>query len=266
MSRPAQVLRVFTRGTEGGNHLGVVNDRSGLTAEGMQGIAAELGFSESAFVEWFDESRPPDVRIFSPVVEMPFAGHPLVGAAWVLARLGPGPEQGTLACGIGPVSYRLEGEVTWIDVPFSVESADAGEAKGFLAAAGLAEPVRTWRKLLPKEYVIAEYASVEDIAAISPDMDRLAARFGTLVFTRSGPEVRSRFFAPAAGVPEDPATGSAAVALAHAFVTSGEESGRVTIEQGAEIGHPSCIELTWKRHGASIGGTVVRDEVRFLEH
>ena len=80
--RSCHVLRVFTRGDVGGNHLGVVNDASGLDTDAMQGVAADLGFSETVFLH--DRgSDGPFVRIFTPAAEMQFAGHPLVGAAWM---------------------------------------------------------------------------------------------------------------------------------------------------------------------------------------
>ena len=93
----------------------------------------------------------------------------------------------------------------------------------------------------------------------------LAETFGTYLYARVGDQVRARFFAPASGVDEDPATGSAAVALAAALAARGEVAGQVTIEQGEEMGHPSRIELVWDATTASIGGTVRHDEVRVLE-
>jgi PhzF family phenazine biosynthesis protein len=80
-----------------------------------------------------------------------------------------------------------------------------------------------------------------------------------------GRVVKARFFAGEVGVPEDPATGSAAVALAAFLRTAGQAEGQVVIHQGDEIGHPSTIQLRWDADFSSIGGTVVRDEVRELE-
>ncbi len=77
--------------------------------------------------------------------------------------------------------------------------------------------------------------------------------------------MRARFFAPDLGVTEDPATGSAAVALATAMVADGEPEGAVTIHQGEEIGFPSQIELAWTPNSARLAGRCVRDEVRFLD-
>ena len=101
MSSTCHVLRVFTRGELGGNHLGVVTDLTGLDSDSMQTIATELGFSETTFVDT-DVGDVPFVRIFTPSMEIPFAGHPLVGTAWVLRTLGPGVGD-RLRCGIGEV-------------------------------------------------------------------------------------------------------------------------------------------------------------------
>lgn len=265
MSRPCHVVRVFTRGTAGGNHLGVVNDVSGLGTKAMQAIASDLGFSETIFVDWQDPDRAPVTRIFTPGMELSFAGHPLVGAAWVLCRLGPGARAGSLECASGVVRYRGEDDLTWVDVPFGFDAAPPDDTAEITHRAGLPDPARTWRLLMPKEYLIAEYDTADAVASAAPDMHVLAERFGLLIFARSGRSVRARFFAPRGGVPEDPATGSAAVALAAALRSVGEPTGELTIRQGEEIGHPSTIELVWDQRRASIGGTVAHDEVRVLD-
>jgi trans-2,3-dihydro-3-hydroxyanthranilate isomerase len=92
-------------------------------------------------------------------------------------------------------------------------------------------------------------------------MDALRDHFGLFVFARTARSVTARFFVPSAGVSEDPATGSAAVALAHEFKLRGEHEGRVTIAQGDVMGHPSTIHLAWGTFGSRIGGSVVRDAV-----
>jgi trans-2,3-dihydro-3-hydroxyanthranilate isomerase len=118
---------------------------------------------------------------------------------------------------------------------------------------------------MPKEYTVAEYEDGAIVAGLAPSMEVLTETFGLLAFARNGGSVHSRFFAPVGGVDEDPATGSAAVALAAVLEAHGEASGSVVISQGDEIGTPSTIQLRWADGRASIGGTVVRDEERFLE-
>lgn len=255
MVRPAHVLRVFTRGNAGGNHLGVINDTVGLSSAQMQAIAADLGFSESTFVDWGDRDVP-FVRIFTPGVEMEFAGHPLVGTAWVMNYLGP-MSHDRLECPVGQVNVRLGDGAVWIDVDLN-QTVEVAADTAYLGRAGLPAPDRAWLVRMPKEYFIAEYPNSSTITGLEPDMAQLD-HFGTLCFARDETRAHMRFFAPAGGVDEDPATGSAAVALARAMVASGHPSGRLSIDQGAEIGTPSRIELEWTADLASIGGTVVHD-------
>lgn len=263
MSRPCHVLRVFTRGDDGGNHLGVINDVMGIDSDDMQAIAADLGFSETIFVDWVDDTSDPKVRIFTPVDELPFAGHPLVGASWVMSVLGPGGT-GRLVTGIGPVSYGVSNDVVEVVFHADIEPIDPDDVREAAIEAGFPEPVSTKRLALPKEYCLAEYGEAATVADLRPDFDALSSRFGFLAYARSGDRVKARFFAPGTGVPEDPATGSAAVALAHGFRMDGEVNGAVVIEQGDEIGHPSTIHLRWSEDETVIGGSVRRDEVRLI--
>ena len=259
--RACRVLRVFTRGEAGGNHLGVVTDPSGLDGTAMQEIAARLGFSETVFL---DCTRPvPTARIFTPGAEIPFAGHPLVGAGWILGAMGPWRR---LACGIGEVPFRSEGDRTWIEV---ATSRDLEEVPPVVAAGtGLPVAMRAWMVRLPLRYLVLEAATAELVGAARPDFDRLAVEpwEGTLLFARAAGGVKARFFAPALGVPfEDPATGSAAVAMASALSFAGEEEGSLVIDQGDEVGAPSRILLLWSGGMASVGGSVRRGEDRMLE-
>lgn len=262
--RHCYVLRVFTRGAEGGNHLGVVTDLTGLPDRAMQGIATDLGFSETVFIDWRVEG-PPTVRIFTPAAELPFAGHPLVGAAWVLGVIGPGTVD-TMRCGVGAIPFRTEGDRVWIDAPLvaDVEAALPDPASD----AGLPVTGRAWWTRMPIPYLMVEAPSVEAVAGAQPDFGVLGsgpAAEALCLFARSDDRVRSRFFAPGLGVDEDPATGSAAAALAAVLAHEGEPEGRLTVHQGAEIGWPSEILLRWAGEVAALGGTVVRDEVRSLE-
>jgi trans-2,3-dihydro-3-hydroxyanthranilate isomerase len=264
VARACTIVRVFTRGAEGGNHLGVVTDPAGLDTAAMQQLAAELGFSETTFIE--DQSDDvPFVRIFTPVDELPFAGHPLVGSAWVLQACESAVLE-RLRCGIGEVAVRRDGETVWIDAPMGGRIEASDDVAGFLERGGIAiPPVSTARVMLPKEYVIGELASFDDVAGLAPDMDVMAEAFGVLVYAREGAHVLARFFAPGTGVAEDPATGSAAVALATVLADRGEAAGALSIDQGESIGHPSRIELRWAGATVSFGGTVVLDGERELD-
>jgi trans-2,3-dihydro-3-hydroxyanthranilate isomerase len=263
MARAAHVLRVFTRDGAGGNHLGVVNDVVGLDDVSMQAIAAELGYSETTFVDW-QPGEPPMVRIFTPEMELPFAGHPLVGTGWVMSSLGPGGVD-RLRCGIGEVALRFEGEVTWIRTGPLGDVAQSDDLRALAAGASLPDPVRADTVMMPLEYIVLHVASAAAVANARPDLAALEGHFGVMLCFRDGDRARVRFFAPGAGVPEDPATGSAAVALAAALRASGEAAGRLTIMQGEEMGHPSQIELHWDESSTEIGGGVVREDTRFLD-
>jgi trans-2,3-dihydro-3-hydroxyanthranilate isomerase len=260
MTRPCHVLRVFTRGDDGGNHLGVVNDVIDVSGDKMQVIATDLGFSETVFVDWNEPHLDPSVRIFTPASELPFAGHPLVGTAWVLSMLGPSPTGG-IRTGVGPVTYEVDGEVVSVTCDVAVSVIEPDDVADVAVSAGMPRPMSTMRLGIPKEYLIAEYEGFDDVAALAPDMDALSGRFGFMAFARSGHAVKARFFAPGTAVPEDPATGSAAVALARSFVLRGEPTGTITISQGDEIGHPSTIHCTWTPTHTTIAGTVRRDKV-----
>lgn len=257
MARHCYVLRVFTRDGSGGNPLGVVTDILGLDDAKMQQIATDLGFSETIFLSWFDGAIP-KARIFTPTTEIPYAGHPLVGAAWILINLGP-LDPGGIECSIGQVRIRQVDGLTWIDgaadQPVKTVSPDLGP--------GLV-PVDIAEVLMPTPYLVVQVETPGEVAAMTPAM---VAGFGDVyvwAWEHEGESVRSRFFAPDFGIVEDPAAGSAAVALASRLRDLGRDRGALVIHQGEEIGHPSRINLVWDETGTSIGGTVARDEVRFL--
>ena len=254
MPRPCSVLRVFTRDGEGGNHLGVVTDLDGLNTPRMQRIAADLGFSETVFIE---DGDVPSVRIFTPDMEMPFAGHPLVGAAYHLQQSGSPADR--ISCGIGEVAIRSKDDLVWVDAPMFHEHAYRDGAI-FARRVGLSNPRSTWRVEMPLDYRLVELRTADEVAAAAPDIEAFGAAHGLTVFARKGNKVRMRFFIPDAGIAEDPATGSAAVALATRFAAAGEPNGAASIDQGEEIGHPSRIELRWEGRTASIGGSVAVDE------
>ena len=263
--RPCHVLRVFTRGDLGGNHLGVVNDVTGLDDETMQTIASELGFSETVFIDWMDGGTP-HVRIFTPAIEMPFAGHPLVGSAWVLESLGPGTIS-EMTCGVGSIPFRSNAESAWVDTPMVTDVRIAEDAAAIAAGAGLPEPVRAWWAMMPLPYLVLDLGTAESVSKATPDISKLSAlRAGKAYIVGSqGDDLRVRFFAPDAGIAEDPATGSAAAAYAAVRLFEGDREGSLAIHQGEEIGHPSTIQLEWDSTKASLGGSVRCDEVRILE-
>ena len=137
------------------------------------------------------------------------------------------------------------------------------------AAVNLPEPVSARWVDMPVPYLLIEAESPEAVASTAPAREEAFQEAGAdmvyLYAFASPGTVHSRFFAPGHGVFEDPATGSAAVALAATRRAAGEGSGSLEVGQGAEIGHPSRIHLEWRDGQAGIGGTVRRDEVRWME-
>jgi len=267
MPRHCYILRVFTRGDEGGNHLGVVTDATSLTTESMQAIAVELGFSETIFLEW-KAAETPRVRIFTPGGELPFAGHPLVGMAWTLKQLGPGGPD-TLRCAACDVAISLEGEEAAIEVALDQPVRPAPRAGALAAAVGLPAPVSARWVDMPLPYLLLEAESPTAVASAIPAAEGTFAEHGAdmvYLYSFESPDaVRARFFAPGHGVFEDPATGSAAVALAAALRAGGHSSGRLAINQGSEIGQASTINLRWYDQQVTISGAVRKDEVRWLD-
>lgn len=243
------MLRVFTRNGRGGNPLGVVDDLRGLDPATMQSIAAGLGFSETVFV---DTGDPPSVRIHTPARELPFAGHPLVGTAWYLARQGSRPD--AIRCPAGDVGVCFDGDDTWIrpSMAFPVRSVEAD-------LGGWADAVETSVASMPIPYTIARLAAPADVTVVRPPapIDHLLV----WAWEVPGRVVRARFFASGSGVSEDPATGSAAVALAAVL---GPDVPAFDVHQGEELGSPSLLRVRHDPDGIEVGGSVVSDGVRTI--
>lgn len=241
--RHCYVLSVFTRDGAGGNPLGVITDVSGLPDARMQQVAGDLGFPETVFLDW-REGGVPVARIFTPVRELPFAGHPLVGSAYVLDVLGPGGP-GRLRCGIGEVVYRANRESVTIDTPHGqLVQPSSLEVDGAISA---------WMVSMPMEYHVVQLAGVAAVASFVPSTD---LDLYVWAWEEEGHAIKARFFALEFGLVEDPATGSAAVAMSQALSTMGMKAGRVEIHQGDEIDAPSTIGLEWGAGHVSIRGAV----------
>jgi trans-2,3-dihydro-3-hydroxyanthranilate isomerase len=242
-----RVVRVFTRDGSGGNHL-AIHDGS-LPDDVMESVATSLGYSETIFVNEPDDDEVFGVRIFTPADELPFAGHPLVGATWHLATPGAAV---ALRCAIGVVAgHRGDGDTASIEVTY-LPAVERTTTPGVIAS---------WTALMPLPYEVHLLESPDAVAAYElvdrPDHRLVWARAG-----RGDGIVRARFFAPGMGVVEDPATGSAAVALAAVLRHEGEKSGSVMIHQGAEVGSRSSIDLSWTVRDTVIGGAVCDDGSR----
>jgi trans-2,3-dihydro-3-hydroxyanthranilate isomerase len=256
---------VFTDRALTGNPLAVFTDGRGLDDATQQAVAREMNLSETVFVFPPEAGGHARIRIYTPKQELPFAGHPTLGAAIVLG----GPLQSDhvrLETGRGIIPVRLEREgprivFGWMEQPLPEIKPFSGEAQ-LLRALGVSSselPIVEYDNG-PRHLVIV-LSNPDAVAELNPDLRRLADEFpfNVSVAAGSGTRYKTRMFAPYAGVPEDPATGSAAGPLALHLVRHGRlgygESLR--IEQGAEISRPS--ELYAIVHGA--GGQLERVEV-----
>jgi len=289
MTRRFVTLDVFTDTRFTGNPLAVVLDAGGLDAVSMQTIAREFNLSETVFVLPPDESSArARVRIFTPANELPFAGHPTIGTAVLLGRIDGGGERDfVLEETIGPVPCRVRatgpdrGRAAF-DLPRQPVNEGHGPPPGAIAAAlGLAPadigldawPIERWSAGNPFTFVpIRGLAAMRRCVVDRPRFDealRDGGRAAAFLFCRetqdAGHAFHARMFAPAFGIPEDPATGSAVAAFAgylaeHGNYPEGEHV--VRIEQGHEMGRPSLVELTitiagGKLSRASIAGDAV---------
>ncbi|MBH1939162.1 PhzF family phenazine biosynthesis protein [Streptomyces sp. AV19] len=230
-----------------GNPVAVFFDSDDLSAERMQRIAREMNLSETTFVLTPKQGGDHHIRVFTPVNELPFAGHPLLGTAIALGRR-TRADKLRLETAMGIVPFELErenGEVTaaWMQQPIPTwEPFDRTDE--LLAALGVREstlPVEIY--VNGPRHVLVGLESVEALSALHPDHRALAAfeNMAANVFAGSGTEWRSRMFSPAYGVVEDAATGSAAGPIAIHLARRGliEYGQRITITQGVEMGRPS---------------------------
>ena len=244
------IADVFTDRALAGNQLAVFTDARDLDELTMQELALELGFSESVFVLPPREGGTVRIRIFTPRNEIPFAGHPCLGTAFVLgAPLQLGVIALETGSGIVPVELERDesGRIVFGRMTQPVPTVEAYErADEMLAALGVESselPVEVYDNGIRHAYVVLP--SKEDVARLTPDMSALAELYlvNALACAGSGTSWKSRMFSPSDGVGEDAATGSAAGPLAchlgrHGVVPWGEE---IEIEQGTEIGRPSTL-------------------------
>jgi trans-2,3-dihydro-3-hydroxyanthranilate isomerase len=244
------VADVFTDRPLAGNQLAVFTDAREIPEEQLQLLAREMNFSETVFVYSPAGGGHARIRIFTPMDELPFAGHPVLGTAFVLAGPLQLPEI-RLETGAGLVPVRLdrdEGRIVFgrMEQPIpKIELFDRSEE--LLTAVGVEAselPIELYD--LGIRHVYVGLPSEEAVAALEPDLaalTRLTGIVGVNCFAGSGARWKTRMFAPADGVPEDPATGSAAGPLAvhlarHGRIGFGQE---IEIRQGEELRRPSTL-------------------------
>jgi trans-2,3-dihydro-3-hydroxyanthranilate isomerase len=260
------VADVFTDVPFAGNQLAVFSDAREIPEERLQPLAREINFSETVFVYPASGDGHARIRIFTPALELPFAGHPVLGTAFVLA----GPlqlDELWLETGAGVVPVRLERDGSrivfgWMRQP-PVSAEEFEQADELLALLGVEQsglPVELYRQ--GPGHVYVELDSPEAVAGLQPDSRALLelSAYGTFCFARDGDSWKARAFVPAHGVPEDPATGSAAGPLAlhlarHGRTGFGDE---IEIHQGAELGRPSTLYAVARSpEDVEVGGSAV---------
>jgi trans-2,3-dihydro-3-hydroxyanthranilate isomerase len=242
-------------------------DAEGLSTEEMQSVARELNFSESTFVLPRSRGRWP-VRIFTPRIELPFAGHPTLGTAAALAHEGLVSQSVTLEQKAGPVDVAIEKRAGSWFCEMSLErkvdlAAEAPDRRAVAAALSIeAGAIRdAFFAGVGARFCFAEVADRTTVDAAAVDRAAFKAlanawSANVFLFAREADRLHARLFAPAAGIEEDPATGSAAAALAARFaVQNGEASFR--IEQGVAMGRPSFLRAAATRAGEGIARVLV---------
>ncbi len=250
------VYDVFTDRAFGGNPLAVIPDASALAEDQLQRIAREFNFSETTFVYPADHGGDSRVRIFTPTMEIPFAGHPTVGTALALFELGQVGPSMVLELGVGPIPVTVADGAARFVTKVPLETWPGPAPKVIADSVGLDEStIRTDRHVpiiasvgLP--FAIAELTHDAALSAAIPNTDAFRAfdphwptetHYDLLVYTRDGATINARMFAPLDGIPEDPATGSAAAALTAYLGQLDGVSASFEIAQGFDMGRPSQI-------------------------
>jgi trans-2,3-dihydro-3-hydroxyanthranilate isomerase len=244
------VADVFTDTPLEGNQLAVFTDAREIPEEQLQPLAKEMNYSETVFVYTPEADGHARIRIFTPVSELPFAGHPVLGTAFVLAAPLQLPEI-RLETGVGTVPVVLERDGARIvfgrmsqPIPTVRPFERGDELLAALGVEGSELPLELYESGLGNVYVLLP--DEEAVAAVEPDLAAVARVMGAVhanCSAGSGTRWKTRMFAPGDGVQEDPATGSAAGPLAvhlarHGRIPFGEQ---IEIVQGVEIGRPSTL-------------------------
>lgn len=282
MERDFEIWDVFTDRPLRGNPLAVVYGLSGLSDADMQAIAAEFNLSETIFLA-DGAADPVDARIFTPMHELPFAGHPSVGGSLALSRWRGGGDV-ALALKAGVVACAIAKGRARFDAPKLPVVEGPADRDGIAAVLALPTSAIGASDLQPAHvlsggprFTMAPLADVAALQALRPDsggfQTHLAEGYAALyAFAREGEHAfRARMFAPTLGVAEDPATGSAAVALAACLApTLADGTHELSIRQGVEMGRPSDIALIVECEGGKLvraaieGGAVRVAEGRLL--
>jgi trans-2,3-dihydro-3-hydroxyanthranilate isomerase len=246
------VADVFTDTPLQGNQVAVFTDAREIAEEQLQRLARETNLSETVYVYPAEGDGHVRIRIFTPSLELPFAGHPVLGTAIVLA----GPlqlveikletKQGTIALALEREGARIVSARMRQPVPTVQPFQQVGDLLAALGGVDSQLPVELYDNGVP--HVFIALGSREDVVALDPDQAALLrlGTYGINCFAAEGTKVKTRMFGPGLGMAEDPATGSAAGPLAlhlvrHGRIAFGDE---IEITQGEEIGRRSTLYAT----------------------
>jgi trans-2,3-dihydro-3-hydroxyanthranilate isomerase len=271
---PFRLVDVFTERPLAGNQLCVVPETpTGLHPSLMQSLASEMGFSETTFVvgSFGDRYR---MRIFTPGTELPFAGHPTLGTAFVMVSEGrvATPAVQEVTAGEIPVEVDVDAGFAWMQqLPpeFGPEVADRDR----VARAAWLDPEDLHPDLAPQvvstglPQLLVPVRDESAVARAAPDPERLSSLIdeveadGYYLFAFTDGGARARFFGPGVGVDEDPATGSAAGPLGiYVAERRAVAPARLLIRQGENMGRPSELHVDVRREGdrwsVRVGGGV----------
>ena len=283
------ICDVFTKKRFGGNPLAVLPEADGLTDKKMQQIASEFNFSESSFVFAPENGNTRKVRIFTPALELPFAGHPNIGTAFVLASsgaIGDFHESTEIIfeekAGLVPILLRkFDDSSIWcelqapekLSIGKTVSAEDLASAISVDSSDIIVDTHPPQQASVGLPFVIAELKNTQALEQASINIKgfkKLTSQYNTCfvhIYTHSNDEydVRTRMFAPFDGMPEDPATGSANCALGGLLTYYNDSSSgdfEWKIAQGVEMGRPSYLKARTQKKGgevtaAFIGGNSV---------
>jgi trans-2,3-dihydro-3-hydroxyanthranilate isomerase len=264
---PFVITDVFTDALFSGNQLAVVTDARGLSTQQMQNIAREFNFAESTFVLPADAERArPVIRIFTPTLELPFAGHPTIGTAAVLSFLQlspPADADGTLVYEekIGPIRLRVRPAqartvFAELEITSPLESGPSPDLAALAAAISLPQSAisTSWCAGIGIPFTFVHLANAQTVDAVTVDRKLWQAGLSACpaqVFLFSGNfedggTLYARMLAPAFGIEEDAATGSACVGLVASLaarIPLAEAVLGLTIHQGVAMGRPSLLQV-----------------------
>ncbi|MFY0661210.1 MAG: PhzF family phenazine biosynthesis protein [Shimia sp.] len=270
---PYFVYDVFTEKPFGGNQLAVIPDARTIAEEDLQKVAREFNFSETTFVyPAEDKANTAKVRIFTPTMEIPFAGHPVIGTACALAQKGAS-ENMVLELGVGPMTCKSDGKTASFEATQPLEilcepdPALVADALSINTGDLLFHAHPPVMASLGLAFTITEVKSRDILARTTPDIAAIRkgnARypsgwdFAQFVYARDGNTLYARMFAPLDNIPEDPATGSASATTAALLARIEDHDLDLTIHQGVEMGRPSQIMVSTSSKGITVAGQARR--------